>query len=351
MLYTEPKYDNPYKPITVQKLDIAVYYHPKKVGLSFSSIAEHHLKHLQGLAVEADLDQLIRGVTEPSKVAIIHPIFYPIYSNPMLTNILRRDHDTIIGVDVADSDAISPKAVEAANKLDLIIVPSECSKQAYRKSGVKTQIEVIPHGLSEAFYQPPRVKREPSILFFNLHSDYRKGGDIIRYVAKKLLEERPHVKIKARAIDANYPPNVTVIREWISEQQLIDLYDSCSILLAPSRGGGFEANILEALARGLVVITSDWAAIQEYAAPYALTAKTKTPTKPLPNNPIHIGYGANPDPEEVYNLTIYALDHLDELLAKAKKAAKQIKAKYPWSKTLKRFREILEEKLDGCNRE
>ncbi|GAI45429.1 unnamed protein product, partial [marine sediment metagenome] len=72
--------------------------------------------------------------------------------------------------------------------------------------------------------------------------------------------------------------------------------DSCDIIFVLSRGGGFELNALEGLARGLVVITSDWGAIREYAEPYALIVKsTGKKVKPLTENPIHQGYGADPE--------------------------------------------------------
>ena len=161
----------------------------------------------------------------------------------------------------------------------------------------------------------------------------------------RLLRERRDVHFILKTTGYNdlcKLPNTTWITEWLSDSDLVRLYDSCDILLAPSRGGGFEINVLEGLARGLVVITSDWDAIQEYAGPYALTVKsTGDKVKPLPGNPIHIGYGANPDPNHLYEVLTYAIEDLDSLKRKAEKNAPAIREKYSWRNTARRIVECL----------
>jgi len=124
------------------------------------------------------------------------------------------------------------------------------------------------------------------------------------------------------------------VSQWLSEPDLVRLYDSCDILLSPSRGGGFELNVLEGMARGLVPIVSDWGAIQEYAGPHSLTIRnTGKRVRPLPKNLIHCGYGADPDPEHFYELIKYALENLGDLKARAEEVAPKIREKYSWKKT------------------
>jgi len=162
----------------------------------------------------------------------------------------------------------------------------------------------------------------------------------------RILQERKNVHFIIKTSGFNdlcRLPNTTWITEWLSDPDLVSLYDSCDILLAPSRGGGFEINVLEGLARGLIVITSDWSAIQEYAGPYVLTVKsTEEKINILPGNPIHIGYGANPDANHLYEILNYAIENLDYLKKKAEKNAPIIREKYNWKNTARRIAECLE---------
>ncbi|GAI94791.1 unnamed protein product, partial [marine sediment metagenome] len=181
------------------------------------------------------------------------------------------------------------------------------------------------------------------ILYFELHSPWRKGGDIVEKVMRKVLNERTNVRLVIRAGRTNRLnklPRTTCFPGWISDEDIVRLYDSCDILFAPSRGGAFELNVLEALARGLVVVTSNCPSIIEYATE-ALIIKAKGQVPVLKRNPIHTGFGPDPDPEHAYELVNYAIDNLEELKKKAEDLAPEIRQKYTWRKSAEKIANIL----------
>lgn len=338
-----------------------VTYYVSK-GSSFGFISNQHIKYLPktGLNLHTiKMDDLIwKGVSNKDEWGLMHPVFYVFQQFTQLRSMggqasmgsLKQNHSRLGGFDVADSDRISPYAVGCANQMDLIMVPSKCSRKAYLDSGVECRVEVVPHGVSELYSQiETKLTKLPAysvrpdtvipskginILFFFLHSAIRKGADIVYKAMKRLLIDRPDVnlilKTGYRSELCNLP-RTTYINDWLSETDLVKLYNACHILVAPTRGGGFEVNVLEALARGLVVVTSDLDAIQEYAKRYVLTARsTGKKVQPLVNNPIHTGYGVDPDVWDFHEKLEYAIDNYDSLRKKAERYAPVIREKHNW---------------------
>ncbi|GAI16420.1 unnamed protein product, partial [marine sediment metagenome] len=291
---------------------------------------KHHMQNLPHAGYNVRwvvLEQVARTrMGYPSPIGVIHPILYwgiPRWSSASGRRHFRQAHEKIVGFDVADSDAIGKNAISLVNKIDLIMVPSETAKAAFVNSGLETRIEVVSHGVSDLYNAPknplPKIPREGiKVLYFQVHSRWRKGGDVVQKVMSRILKERKDVRFVVRSGDSSLCglPQTTALPGWVSDKDLIRLYDSCDILFAPSRGGSFELNVLEAMARGLVVETSSYPSIKEYAEG-ALFIKDKGQVRVLPGNSIHIGKGSNPDPDHAYELMNYAIANLDELKKRA----------------------------------
>ena len=319
------------------------YYVP--LGFSFGRVAHYQAQMLPKLGW--NLQYVIKDNSLPfvNGWGLIHPVFYALQKYPGAASELKNIHGNIGGFDLADSDRISRHAVDLTDKMDLMMVPSECSKEAYLRSGVKSRVEVVPHGV-DTLYSSPRtrsVDESIRILFFCLHSNHRKGADVVAKAMKRILKERMNVTFIVKGGVFNGFPRTKHVTKWLNEKDLVKLYDSCDIGLVPSRGGGFEMNALEMLTRGLVTIVSDWGAIQEYAGEYALTVKnTGKKVKPLRSNHIHCGYGADPDPDHLYALINYAIDNLESLSKKAEKNMVKIRKRFTWRKTVEKIMKCLE---------
>ena len=244
------------------------YLYPIQQRVSFTLIAKKHIRLLRDLGLEireADIHSF--KPEDLSKVTLVHPILYPLVSNPKTYRTLLRYSDKLIGFDVADTDKMSPLACYVLSQFDLVLVPSEYIKKVYFNSGVVTRVEVLPHGIDDAYLRESREPKHPKLqeiaklngtkfLFFLWHSGYRKAADIVAEAFANLVKQEPNVYLIVKMARNPDPftqflltiDNVIIINEWLNEDDLVDLYDVCDVVLVPSRGGGFELNALEALA-------------------------------------------------------------------------------------------------------
>lgn len=339
--------DNPENPFIT-------YYGP--IRGSFGVVSRHHMRNLPYAGWNVNwvtLKNMTRGQGVASDICIVHPALYwgiKGWRKPSTREHLKNIHKKIVGFEVADSDAISTMVIPIVNELDLLMVPSLAAKTTYLNSGTEIPVKVIPHGLSEAYNTPekrlPQVPEDGvKVLFFQLHSKWRKGGDVVMEVMKRILTERKDVKFVVKVggrRELCKLPNTTCFRRWLTEPDLVSLYDSCDILFAPSRGGAFELNVLEAMARGLVIIASSCPCITEYAKE-ALIIKSKGRVIVLKRNPVHTGFGPDPDPDDAYELLNRAIDNIVELKKKAEALAIETRKNFSWRNTAQKIANVLAE--------
>ena len=345
------------------------YYYPKGKDLSFTYIAE---RHIELLARHYAVNPLPLGAFPASanmirQVAVLHPYFYPLTTlGEVKEAVLRRVRSNVpflVGVDVADSDAISSWAAELANLTDAFIVNSFWSYDAYVKSGVKPPVYIVPHGLEAEWFREPRrpihpvvralydikQRRRPfTILYFLWHSGWRKGADL----AAKLMECIERAKIDymlvVKKMDITDPAfklftrhRMFVVEGRLARDWLIDIYDLADLVLLPSRGGSFELSGLEALGRGVPVLMPNVGPWVEYTPPGLeryLHVKTARMVEPLPGNQIHVGKGAEWDPEDACLKFVEIYTNYDEVKARAQAGVEWIRRNYSWDAVEEKIR-------------
>jgi glycosyltransferase involved in cell wall biosynthesis len=339
-----------------------VYYmYPMKRKMSFSYIAENHVEMLrEKFNVEAiHLTAFASIVNYRRFRGYIHPFFYPLTTNGEIKDaVLKRRSDmidTLIGVDVADSNHMSRWAVDMANYATAFIVNSKWSYDAYVQSGIKVPVHVVPHGLETEWFRDRQrpvhpvirfieeVKRKQGlfvILYFLWHSGWRKGADL----AFKLMEcvERNHINyvLVVKKMDITDPGlrlfsrfRTFIVEGELPRDWLIDLYDVADLLLLPSRGGSFEMSGLEALGRGIPVLMPNVGPWTEYTPPGLesyLWVKTAKMVTVLPGNEIHDGVGAEWDPDDACSKFMNIYSNYSEVKARVMDGVKWIRENYSW---------------------
>jgi hypothetical protein len=339
------------------------YVYPLNKWVSFHFIAEHHVAELRKYFHVEKVDEKALTVVMPiaqlsaQSLFFLHPYFYPIqvYEKKLLEKIGKPER--LIGVDVADSDHITTYAVKLTEYATAMIVPSNFSKRAYEKSGVKVPVYTVPHGVTEDYInQPPsnpttfkplydyKIKNNKKLIqTWMLHSSYRKGEDLAYQIFNKLLTERNDVALVVRkpfSIDvyntqiqpSNPKPAFSISASWLTDGQIKELNDICDTFLLTSRGGGFEHPPLLALARGEPVIGAKGGAWEDYLPDWALIPSHKS-GQVLANNPIHDGYGVEIQVDKAVGKLHEILNNLDEYKARAKNYVDTcVKEKLTWSK-------------------
>ena len=198
-----------------------------------------------------------------------------------------------VGVTAAvETDRCSPKWIEACNKMNHIIVPSEHTKKVLQNSGnLSVPISVIPESYPDALVnceenQPLSLDTSINFLLFgqitgnNPFNDRKNTFFAIKWLCETFKDD-PDVGIvvktnhgKNTKVDRRITmsllknlidevrtgeyPKIYLLHGDLTEQELSDVYREKSIkaLVAPSRGEGFGLPLLEAAASELPIIAT-----------------------------------------------------------------------------------------------
>jgi glycosyltransferase involved in cell wall biosynthesis len=208
----------------------------------------------------------------------------------------------------------NPKWIEAINKMDLVIAPSEFTKTTFMNSGkVTTEIRVVPESFIDEILddnvQPLELKEVESAFNFlvfgqvtgNNPENERKNlfytmkwfcevfannpnaGLIINTNCgrKTVIDKvRTQKLLKEVLLNAGYNnvPKVYLLHGEMSNEDVAGLYKSPKIkaFLTLSRGEGFNIPALEAAASGLPVIATNWSAHTEFLSLGKFSSVEKT---------------------------------------------------------------------------
>ena len=132
-----------------------------------------------------------------------------------------------------------------------------------------------------------------------------------------------------------------VVSGWLTESQKMELYDLSDIYTLFTRGGGFEMNGLEAVARGLVTLAPKGGAWDDYLPSFSLLPSRKC-RYVLKDNPIHVGGGVEVVVDRAVDKALEILDNLEEYKAKVREhVEKNVKNKFTWAKVASALEEVI----------
>jgi len=208
------------------------YVYPVFRKGSFHLISKAHIKHLNSKVKIQEIDESVLDSIfwTGSKKILLHPVGYILLGDrvEMFKQRIRRLYKLeqveqvakrLAGFDTADSDRISNIFVDVLNHLDFVIVPSKWAMQSYINSGVETDVLVLPHGLNNSFLSNSKEITHESIvklqeikkkhrvkfvLFFLLHSEYRKGADLVKKAIANIQQEMDDVVL---VVKSQHPTN------------------------------------------------------------------------------------------------------------------------------------------------
>ena len=179
--------------------------------------------------------------------------------------------------------------VELFNQADEIWTPSNYSRKSIVDSGVDfDKVQVVPNGVDPQLFKPNGdsyvipTKKKFKFLFIG-GTIFRKGIDVLLHAFTHTFSDQDDVClfIKDMGGDTFYKgqtarekieliknkPNMPEIHyydEYMTEEQIANLYRSCDVFVSPYRGEGFSLPTLEAMACGLPVIVTDGGATDDF---------------------------------------------------------------------------------------
>jgi glycosyltransferase involved in cell wall biosynthesis len=163
-----------------------------------------------------------------------------------------------------------------------VIVPSTFSLDMFRSAGVTAPLYKFPLGV-DPLYQP--VRRTPSdVTTFLAFMDRgkRKGGTVAIQAFLTAFGDNPKYQLvlkgrrPGKQIILFDNPNIKLIQQDMSEQELYELYCRCDVMIFPTMGEGFGLPPREFSASGGVTLATAWGGTADdieqwgYPIPYEL---------------------------------------------------------------------------------
>ena len=191
-------------------------------------------------------------------------------------------------------------SVLAARRADAIIVPSAAARRdvarAYRVP--KTRIHVVHHGLSPCFRPASAARRASLLAPLGLRAPYvlfvgarppRKNVETLLAALASLRASHPDLqlaiagpadpadrRLHAQVRGLGLEPAVRWLG-WIENEDLPALYGGALCLAYPSLAEGFGLPIIEAMASGTAVVTSNRSSMAEIAGDAAILVDPESP--------------------------------------------------------------------------
>ena len=162
----------------------------------------------------------------------------------------------------------------------MIAVSDYVRAEVIKDYGIKSEkVFRIYNGVDLEMFKPERSIDKKIILYVGRFS-FEKGMDIVPSIAKIVLNKNKEAKFtilapgrvlpsmqrtekEYKSLKEKYRDRITLIRDSISREELVKIYNKCSIYIQPSRYDSCPTTLLEAMACSKAVIGSNRGGIPE----------------------------------------------------------------------------------------
>ncbi len=195
-----------------------------------------------------------------------HSLQYLPSWNKALT-LFRRKRPVVVGMfhqpKSVLSKIISPKLVR---DIDHVILMANEQKEFFLNELPAEKISVILHGIDTDYYKPDPSRREQGVFKCVTVGHWLRDYEVLSTVAEELVGNRDvefHI-VSNENLNKNLG-NVIYHRK-ISDDDLLALYQGAHLLFMPFLDATANNGVLEGIACGLPVLTTDLPATREYLA-------------------------------------------------------------------------------------
>jgi glycosyltransferase involved in cell wall biosynthesis len=273
------------------------------------------------------------------QIDFCHPVYYAHYPKQYK-----------IGYSPWESSALPEGWIEGFNSVDEVWAPSEQCKRWYQDAGISKKINVFEHGIEEIWAKKHRKPRK-TVKFLHVGEPApRKGGQMALEAFRAAFGNQSdvHLTIKANGINSTRVyastfhrggprsilglphqvyPNVTVMEDSLSIDELVGLYHSHHALVYPSWGEGFGLIPLQALATGMPTIcTGSWAPYERFLGDLSLDSRLADSKWP----DFHPGKMSEPSMDHLVELYRKVYENYDELSNKFYDNSDRVHSEYNW---------------------
>lgn len=284
----------------------------------------------------ADIAEIVRRPIRPVFGGILlgYPTSYAAYG--VLASAGPR-----VAVTMFESTQIPATWPPLLNELDAVIVPSKFCRDVFISCGVTAPVYVAPLGIGE-IYQPAVRQRKPGDPFTFLafvDRGVRKGWHHATQAFVKAFDDDPNYRLILKARTGDGPPiaitnpNITLLQQDMTEQELYELYLSADVLVNANMGEGFGLIPREFAATGGLSLATNWGGTAERIGEWGLPiAHDLVPAWGDKHHPKGLGMWADPDIPELASLMEVVAQTRDRWQPKAYERAGNLHKLYSWEK-------------------
>ena len=262
-----------------------------------------------------------------------------------------------IGFPIFELDTFSDLEKHHLDSCDELMVCSKWAKGIVDKAGLDVATHVVPLGVDTKIFQGLSDRQDDKTIFFNCGKwEIRKGHDILIDAFKKVLEHGHDAELWMMCQNPfNSPeeenrwqklyshPNVRIIPRAETQAEVYNIMSQVDCGVFPSRGEGWNLELLEMMSCGKHVIATDYSAHTEFCTKDNAGLVTITSLESAFDNKWFFGQGnwAKIGDHQIFDLNMKMQRFILDKKGTVNKAGIETAKRFSWQNTAKTIMETI----------